>query len=148
MVLEVISHHFSHSPNKVLALRLKLSQSHRTLLNCPLLAQLACLAYEDTGELPVSCSESLHGMMRSLLRRELYTAGRTLHNTNYDRSLVSVGQRCLHSLARGRAYLRQEEVAGLGRKYRETLLGFLTARDVSSARRDRTSPRWSLRLSS
>ena len=135
-VLAVINQHFSHSPNKVLALRLKLSQSQRTLLNCPLLAQLACLAYEDTGELPGSSSESLHGMMRTVLRRELYTAGRTLHDNNYDRSLVSVGSLCLHSLARGRAFLRQEELGGLGRKYRQTLLGFLTARQ-STARRDK-----------
>ena len=120
VVMEVIKKHFSHSPNKVLALQLKLSHSqhppHRTqLLNCPLLAQLACLAYEDTGELPTRASESLHSMMRSVLRRELYTAGRTLHDTNYDRSLEVVGQRCLHSLARGRPYLRSRLVTSMAR---------------------------------
>ena len=143
VVMEVITKHFSHSPNKVLALQLKLSHSqhqpHRNLLNCPLLAQLACLAYEDTGELPSTASESLHTMMRSVLRRELYTAGRTLHNTNYEVSLVRLGERCLHSLARGRLYLRAEETAGLVRKYRQTLLGFLTLRQSSAVtyRRDK-----------
>lgn len=42
VVMEVIHKHFSHSPNKVLALKLKLSNNepYKKLLRCPLLAQL------------------------------------------------------------------------------------------------------------
>ena len=42
VVMEVIHKQFSHSPNKVLALKLKLSSNEpfKHLLRCPLLAQL------------------------------------------------------------------------------------------------------------
>ena len=42
VVMEVIHKQFSHSPNKVLALKLKLSSNDpfKNLLRCPLLAQL------------------------------------------------------------------------------------------------------------
>ena len=42
VVMEVIHKHFSHSPNKVLALKLNLSNNepYKKLLRCPLLAQL------------------------------------------------------------------------------------------------------------
>ena len=34
------------------------------MFQCPLLIQLTCLAYEDTGELPATSSETLHNIMR------------------------------------------------------------------------------------
>ena len=70
-------------------------------------------------------------MMRTVFSRELYTEGRTLHHLNYDRSLVTVGERCLHSLTRGRTFLRAEEVAGVARRYSFTVLGLLTVRQVT-----------------
>ena len=74
-------------------------------------------------------------MMRTVFSRELYSEGRTLHLLNYSSSLVSVGERCLHSLARGRTYLRTEEVSGLARRYSHTVLGFLRPSQVT--KRDR-----------
>ena len=46
-VMEVIHRHFSHSPNKVLALKLKLcnNEPYKNLLRCPLLAQLGYYQY-------------------------------------------------------------------------------------------------------
>ena len=56
VVMEVIHRHFSHSPNKVLALKLKLShnETYKKLLRCPFLAQLGeltryCLTEADCG---------------------------------------------------------------------------------------------------
>ena len=77
-VVEVIHKQFPHSPNKVLALKLKLSNNDpfKFLVRCPLLAQLACLAYEDTGDLPATSSETLHSIMRCVFKRELFKTGR------------------------------------------------------------------------
>ena len=127
VVMEVIHRQFSHSPNKVLALKLKLTSNdpYHRVLRCPLLVGLACLAYEDTGELPVTGSETLHNIMRCVFRRELYQSGRTLHDQNYDTILTTLGHKCLYNIIRGRTYLRSEDVVGVARKYCHTVMGFL-----------------------
>ena len=127
-VVEVIHRQFPHSPNKVLALKLKLSGAERSLAlvgSCPLLTSLLCLAYEDTGELEGSASETLHTIMRCVFKRELFRAGRVLHDSNYESSLAVLGQRCLGALCKGRAFLTEQEVEGLTRRYCSTVMGCL-----------------------
>ena len=49
VVMEVIHRHFNHSPNKVLALKLKISSNEpfKRLLRCPLLAQLGKINFSN-----------------------------------------------------------------------------------------------------
>ena len=144
-VVEVIHKQFPHSPNKVLALKLKLSNNDpfKFLVRCPLLAQLACLAYEDTGDLAATSSETLHSIIRCVFKRELFKTGRTLHDQNFDSSLIILGQKCLYNLCRGRNYLRTEDVAGFARRYCATIMGFLLPTQtirVSREKKDRYEP--------
>ena len=135
-VFEVIHRQFPHTPNKVLALKLRLSglEPGLTLVgSCPLLASLLCLAYEDTGDLAGSASETLHTIMRCVFKRELFRAGRVLHDSNYEASLVVLGERCLGALSKGRAHLTAEEVEGLTRGYCQTVLGCLVASEERSS---------------
>ena len=91
---------------------------------------VACIAYEDSGELPATSSETLHNIMRCVFKRELYQNGRTLHDQNYDSSLTSLGEKCLYNLCRSRNYLRTEDVAGVARRYCSTIMGFLIQTQV------------------
>lgn len=71
-----------------------------------------------------SASETLHTIMRcvfkvrlrhlhhiSVCQRELFLAGRVLHDSNYEASLAVLGERCLGVLGQGRATLRPQEVS-------------------------------------
>ena len=138
-VVEVIHKQFPHSPNKVLALKLKLSNNDpfKFLVRCPLLAQLACLAYEDTGDLAATSSETLHSIMRCVFKRELFKTGRTLHDQNYDSSLIILGQKCLYNLSRGRNFLRTDDVAGFARRYCTTIMGFLLPTQITRVSREK-----------
>ena len=142
-VFEVIHRQFPHTPNKVLALKLRLAglEPGLTLVgSCPLLASLLCLAYEDTGDLAGSESETLHTIMRCVFKRELFKAGRVLHDSNYEASLVVLGERCLAALTKGRLYLTSEEVEGLTRGYCQTVLGCLISSQERSSHSQRHPP--------
>ena len=97
----------------------------------------ACLAYEDSGELPATSSEALHNIMRCVFKRELYQCSRTLHDQNYDSILITIGQKCLYNLVRGRSYLRNEDVSGFARKYCSTIMGFLVQNQVMRVNQNR-----------